>query len=63
MLNIKMSTKGSPVFTFSLPEGRLAPAPPPVNYATARRAGIYLLFGSLCTGIYHGLFEIVIDGI
>ena len=28
MLNIKMSTKGGPVFTFSLPGGRLVPLPP-----------------------------------
>jgi len=33
MLKIKMSTNGGPVFTFSLPGGRLAPLPP-VNYAT-----------------------------
>ena len=29
MLNIKMSTKGGPVFTFSLPGGRLAHLPSP----------------------------------
>ena len=29
ILNIKMSTKGGPVFTFSLPGGRLAPSFPP----------------------------------
>jgi len=28
MLNIKMSTKGSPVFAFILPRGRLVPLPP-----------------------------------
>jgi len=31
-----MSTKGGPVFTFSLPGEQLAPCPP-VNYATARK--------------------------
>jgi len=31
-----MSTKGGPIFTFSLPGGRLAPSPP-ISYATGHR--------------------------
>jgi len=34
IINIKISAKGVPVFTFSLPGGRLAPFPR-VSYATA----------------------------
>jgi len=34
MLNIKMSTKWGPVFTFNFPGVRLPPLPPPVSYAT-----------------------------
>jgi len=33
ILNIKMSVKGGPVFTFSLPRGGFAPCSP-VSYAT-----------------------------
>jgi len=34
ILNINMSAKGGPIFTFSLPEGRLAPLPPAVTPLT-----------------------------
>jgi len=40
ILNIKMYTKGNPVFTFSLPGGRLVPLSP-VSYATAPRVTFF----------------------
>jgi len=39
ILNIKMSAKGSPVSTFSLPGGRFTPLPH-VSYATAYNSHI-----------------------
>jgi len=49
--NTKMSAKGGPVFTFS----RLAPCPPPVNFATDHRAVEQFRASCLRLGFSNGL--------